>query len=175
MIPATIGPLLGPPVGGFIVTYLSWRWIFYINLPVGLLGIVLVSRYIENVREPGRVRFDLPGMALSGVALASLMFGVEMGSRGVGSRILALSLLAIGAVAAILYVLYARRHPQPVLDLRLMRIQTFRISVIAGTLSRIAVGATPFLLPMMLQLGFGVSAAHERHDHLRRARSARSR
>ena len=158
-IPSTIGPLLGPPVGGFIVTYLSWHWIFYINVPVGLLGIVLVSRYIENVREPARVRFDLPGMALSGVALASLMWGVEMGSRGVGSRILALSLVGIGAVAGILYLLYARRHPQPVLDFRLMRIQTFRISVIAGTLSRIAVGATPFLLPMMLQLGFGVSAA----------------
>ena len=158
-IPSTIGPLLGPPVGGFIVTYLSWHWIFYINVPVGVLGMVLVSRYIEDVREPGRVRFDLAGMAMSGLALASLMWGVEMGSRGVGSRATAILLVAVGAVAAIAYWAHARRHPQPVLDLRLMRIPTFRISVIAGTLSRIAVGATPFLLPMMLQLGFGISAA----------------
>jgi EmrB/QacA subfamily drug resistance transporter len=158
-IPSTIGPLLGPPVGGFIVTYLSWHWIFYINVPVGLLGMVLVSRYIEDVREPGRVRFDVLGMALSGVALASLMWGVEMGSRGFGSQLMALGLVGVGAVAAIAYILYARRHPQPVLDFRLMRIPTFRISVIAGTLTRISAGATPFLLPMMLQLGFGVSAA----------------
>jgi EmrB/QacA subfamily drug resistance transporter len=158
-IPSTIGPLLGPPVGGFIVTYLSWHWIFYINVPVGILGMFLVSRYIADVRETGRIRFDLAGMAMSGVALASLMWGVEMGSRGVGSRALALGLVIVGAIAATAYAVYARRHPQPVLDLRLMRIATFRISVFAGTLSRIAVGATPFLLPMMLQLGFGVTAA----------------
>ncbi len=158
-IPSTIGPLLGPPVGGFIVTYLSWHWIFYINVPVGLLGMVLVARYIEDVREPGRVRFDLPGMVISGISLASLMWGVEMGSRGVGSRIDALALVMVGLVFGFVYWLHARRHPQPVLDLRLMRVATFRISVIAGTLSRVAVGATPFLLPMMLQLGFGLSAA----------------
>src|SRR6201999_1160421 len=85
MIPATIGPILGPPVGGFIVTYLSWHWIFYINVPIGITGIILVTRYIEEMREPARTPFDLRGLMLSGTALASIMFGIEMASRGVGS------------------------------------------------------------------------------------------
>ena len=158
-IPSTIGPILGPPIGGFIVTYLDWHWIFYINVPVGILGIVLVSLYIEDIRETGRVRFDFTGMALSGVALACLMWGIEMASRGFGSQATALMLVVIGAVAAVLYRRHARHHPQPVLNFRLMRIPTFRISVLAGTCSRIVVGAVPFLLPMMLQLDFGFSAA----------------
>ncbi len=159
MIPATIGPILGPPVGGFIVSYLDWRWIFYINVPIGVLGIVLVTLFIEEVREPGRISLDLIGLLFSGIALSCLMFGLEMASRGVGSRWVAGGLVATGAVGAVLYLLHARKHPQPVLDFRLMRIQTFRLSVMSGTLSRIAVGALPFLLPMMLQLGFGLSAA----------------
>jgi EmrB/QacA subfamily drug resistance transporter len=159
MIPATIGPILGPPVGGLIVTYLDWRWIFYINVPIGLLGIVLVTLFIEDVREPGRVNFDLVGLLFSGVALSCLMFGLEMASRGVGSHWLTAGLVLVGLVSGVLYLLHARTHPQPVLDFRLMRIQTFRLSVLSGTLSRIAVGALPFLLPMMMQLGFGMSAA----------------
>lgn len=157
-IPSSIGPILGPPIGGFIVTYLDWRWIFYINVPVGILGIVLATRYIADVRATGRVRFDIIGMALSGTALACLMWGIEMGSRGFGSSRQALELLAVGGVLAVLYRRHARHHPQPVLNFRLMRIPTFRISVLAGTCSRIVVGAVPFLLPMMLQLGFGLSA-----------------
>jgi EmrB/QacA subfamily drug resistance transporter len=157
-IPSSIGPILGPPIGGFIVTYFDWRWIFYINVPIGILGIVLATLYIEDVRATGRVRFDFTGMALSGVALACLMWGIEMESRGFGSNQRALALLAVGAMLAVLYRRHARHHSQPVLNFRLMRIPTFRISVLAGTCSRIVVGAVPFLLPMMLQLGFGLSA-----------------
>jgi len=159
MIPATIGPIVGPPVGGLIVTYLDWRWIFYINVPIGILGIVLVTRYIDEVREAGRVNFDLGGMVLSGIALASVMAGLELASRGVGSGRLAAGLIAIGAIAAVVYWRHAAGHPQPVLDFRLMRITTFRMSVLSGALSRISVGAMPFLLPMMFQIGFGVSPA----------------
>jgi EmrB/QacA subfamily drug resistance transporter len=159
MIPATVGPILGPPVGGFIVTFLDWRWIFYINVPIGLLGIVLVTRYIADVRETGRVDFDLGGMVLSGIALASLMSGLELFSRGVGSSIVATALVAVGVASSAAYWLHARGHPQPVLDFRLMRISTFRFSVLSGALSRIAVGAMPFLLPMMMQIGFGMSPA----------------
>ena len=100
MIPATIGPILGPPVGGFIVTYLSWHWIFYINVPIGLTGIVLVTRYIEEMREPTRTQFDLRGLILAGTALASLMFGIEMASRGVGSGATALGLIGTGVMSA---------------------------------------------------------------------------
>lgn len=159
MIPASAGPILGPPVGGFIVTYLSWQWIFYINLPVGLLGMALATRYVPEVRVPENARFDLVGFVLTGTALSTLMFGLEMGSRGVGSGRLAGALIATGVIAALLYWRHARRQDQPILDFRLMRIATFRISTISGTLSRIAVGAVPFLLPMMLQVGFGMTAA----------------
>jgi EmrB/QacA subfamily drug resistance transporter len=159
MIPATIGPIVGPPVGGFIVTYLSWHWIFYINVPIGITGILLVTRYIEEIKEQMHTPFDLRGLLLSGTALASLMFSIEMASRGVGSSAATPGLFCLGAVAAALYVLHARHHPRPMLDFRMLRIPTFRYSVICGSLSRIAVGAMPFLLPMMLQLGFGLSAA----------------
>ncbi len=157
MIPATIGPILGPPVGGFIITYLDWRWIFYINVPIGVLGMILTTRYIADVRETGRIDFDFNGMLLSGVALASLMAGLELFTRGVGSTALAGGLTVVGAVSGWLYWRHARTHPQPVLDFALMRIQTFRFSVLSGALSRVAVGAMPFLLPMMMQLGFGMS------------------
>jgi EmrB/QacA subfamily drug resistance transporter len=160
MIPATIGPILGPPVGGFIVTYLSWHWIFYVNVPIGIAGIFLVSIYIEEMRDPVPPRFDLIGLVLAGTSLACVMFGLEMASRAVGSGAITGGLVSVGILAAIAYWLHARRCQQPILDFRLMRIVTFRFSVICGSLSRISAGAMPFLLPMMLQLGFGVSAAH---------------
>ncbi len=159
MIPAMIGPIVGPPVGGFLVTYLPWRWIFYINVPIGLLGMALAGRYIRDIREPGRVNFDLPGLVLSGISLACLMFGLETISRGVASAGWAAAILAVGIGSGALYVRHSRRHPQPVLDFRLMRVPTFSLSVIGGGLTRISAGAVPFLLPMMLQLGFGMSAA----------------
>jgi EmrB/QacA subfamily drug resistance transporter len=159
MIPATIGPIVGPPVGGFIVTYFSWQWIFYINVPIGILGIILVTLFIDEMKEPTRTKFDGRGLILSGTALACLMFGIEVGSRGAGSVWIVAGLLGTGAASAALYVVHARRTPRPMLDFRLLRIPTFRLSLFCGSLSRIAVGAMPFLLPMMFQLGFGLSAA----------------
>lgn len=159
MVPATVGPIVGPPVGGFLVTYLSWHWIFYINVPIGIVGIALVTIFIDEMKEPARTPFDLRGLVLSGTALACLMFGIEIASRGVGSLMIVGALFGVGAASAVLYVVHARRHPRPMLDFRLLRIVTFRASVFCGSLSRIAVGAMPFLLPMMFQLGFGLSAA----------------
>ncbi|MGH7042335.1 MAG: MFS transporter [Acetobacteraceae bacterium] len=159
MIPATIGPILGPPVGGLIVTYVSWRWIFFINVPIGAVGIGLVTLFIEEMREPVRTKFDLLGLALSGTALACLMFGIEVASRGAGSLGVVGALVVTGVVAGSLYARHARRAAHPILDFRLMRLVTFRFSVLSGAFSRIGAGATPFLLPMMLQLGFGYSAA----------------
>ena len=158
IMPALIGPILGPPVGGAIVTYLDWRWIFYLNLPIGLLGVVLVTRYIGDVREDRPARFDKRGFLLSGIALGCLLFGFEMTSR-TGELVQALSLIATGLVAGVLYIRHAGRRADPILDLTLMRVPTFRLSVIGGSLTRITQGAQPFLLPMMLQLGFGMTAA----------------
>jgi len=160
MIPATIGPIVGPPVGGFIVTYLSWHWIFYINVPIGLAGIALVTIFIDEMKEPARTKFDLRGLLLSGSALACLMFGIEVASRGAGSAGIVAALLGAGATSAVLYWFHARRTPRPMLDFRLLHITSFRMSLLCGSLSRIAVGAMPFLMPMMFQLGFGLSAAN---------------
>lgn len=161
LTPAMIGPILGPPVGGLIVTYLDWRWIFYINVPVGVLGVVLTRHFIQNTRSKTRAPFDAWGFALSGISLACLLFGFETTSRGVGETSLALGLVGAGFVSGAAYVVYAlrRRRVTPILDLGLMRIKTFRVSVIAGSLSRITQGAQPFLLPLMMQLAFGMSAA----------------
>ncbi len=159
MIPATIGPILGPPLGGFIVTYIDWRWIFFINVPIGAVGILLVTLFIEEMREPVKTPIDFVGLALSGTALACLMFGIEMAARGAGASLITWALLAAGVAVGALYAGHARRHPHPILDFRLMRYATFRFSVFSGAFSRIGAGATPFLLPMMMQLGFGYSAA----------------
>jgi EmrB/QacA subfamily drug resistance transporter len=161
LVPALIGPILGPPVGGLIVTYLNWRWIFYINLPIGLLGLILARFYIANTRAETRQPFDVVGFALSGASLACLLFGFEMLSRSAGQTSTGLALLAAGLWAGTGYVLYARspRRIAPILDLGLLLDRSFRVSVIAGSLTRITQGAQPFLLALMMQLSFGMSAA----------------
>ncbi|WP_227320988.1 DHA2 family efflux MFS transporter permease subunit [Acidisoma silvae] len=158
LVPALVGPVVGPPLGGFITTYLSWRWIFFINIPIGILGCILSTLLIPDIRSDQRTRFDLPGFVLSGLALACLTFGFTVASRGT-EWTTAVPLLVIGTLAGTAYVIYARRRTNAILDLRLMRVQTFRISTIAGSLSRITWGSVPFLLPMMMQLGFGMTAA----------------
>ena len=158
-MPALIGPILGPPLGGFIVSYWHWRWIFYINVPIGLLGVVLVSRYIVEVREPRPDPFDGTGLVLSALALVALMGGLELGGRGLLGPTALAATVGVGLLAGALYVRHARRHPRAVLELGLLAIPTFGVSVLAGTLFRLGVGAVPFLLPLQMQLGFGDSAS----------------
>ena len=158
-VPALLGPVVGPPLGGFIVTYLSWRWIFYLNIPFGILGIYLATRFIGDVAEPDPGRFDLGGFILSSVALSCLMYGLEMTSRGGGALRVTGPILAVGLATGLAYARHARRAGNPILDFRLMKVPCFGISVVSGSLTRITGGALPFLLPMMMQLGFGYSAA----------------
>ncbi len=158
-MPALLGPVLGPPVGGFIVTYASWRWIFDINVPIGLLGVVAVTMFIEEVREPPPGRFDTIGLLLSAAALSGLMFGLETLGRGLVAPAVGWSLFGGGMAAGLLYLLHARFHPAPLLDLSLLRLPCFRVALSAMMLFRTGIGAIPFLLPLMLQVGFGNSAA----------------
>jgi EmrB/QacA subfamily drug resistance transporter len=156
-IPAMIGPLMGPPLGGFITTYATWHWIFLINVPMGLLGIVLVTRYIENIKSEMRERFDFTGMALSGTAVAGLTFGLSVAGFEIVPWPIVVLIVGVGLVALGFYIAYARRAPAPVLDFSLLRLPTFRASLIGGFLFRIGVGAMPFLLPLLLQVGFKFS------------------
>jgi EmrB/QacA subfamily drug resistance transporter len=157
-MPALLGPVLGPPVGGFIVTYFSWRWIFDINVPIGIIGIILVSMFVEDVREPPRGRFDAIGLLLCGIALSGLMFGLETAGRGVVPGDLTEAMVGVGLVAILGYLVHAWHHPAPLLDLSLMRLPCFGVALSAMMLFRTGIGAIPFLLPLMLQVGFGDSA-----------------
>src|SRR5437016_8539866 len=151
-MPALIGPIIGPPVGGFITTYATWHWIFLINVPIGLLGIVLATRYIEDVRVEGLERFDLVGMVLAGAGVAGPAFGLSVLGPGLVPPGFVVSLVATGAVFMAAYVVHARGTPVPVLDFSLVRIPTFRANVVGGSLFRLGIGALAFLLPLMLQL-----------------------
>jgi EmrB/QacA subfamily drug resistance transporter len=156
-IPALVGPLLGPPVGGFITTYASWHWIFLINVPIGLIGIVLASRYIDDIRAERTDPFDFVGMALIGVGVGGLAFGLSvLGLNFLPTWIVSM-LLAVGATATFGYVIYARHVSAPVLDLSLLGVPTMRASVLGGFVFRVGIGALPFLLPLMLQLGFNMT------------------
>ena len=160
IVPATTGTLLGPPIGGLIVTNLSWRWIFIINVPIGIVGLVLAARFVPQLRAAAKQRFDVAGLVLSGTSLACLIFGLELASRSALPWPVSTAILARGAAGAAAYAWHARRTARPILDFTLMRIPTFGLSVLAGAATRIAAGATPFLLPLMLQVGLGMSAAH---------------
>ena len=157
-VPALIGPVVGPLLGGFITTYFHWRWIFWINIPIAVLGLVLATLFIPDMREPRPPPLDLAGFGLSAVGLVGVIFGFETIGRGIVPGWATAALLAVGVLGILLYVRHAGRVAHPVLDLGLLRVQTFRASVIGGCLFRIGIGALPFLLPLMLQAGFGLTA-----------------
>lgn len=158
-MPALIGPMAGPPVGGLLVTYASWHWIFLINIPIGVLGIWLIMRYVQALpTDRASPRLDVVGFLLSAVSMAALVSGFESLGHGGPSAWVSLAIITTGLVAGYLYVLHSRRHPNPILDLTLLQTPTFRAAVLAGNLCRFAVGATPYLLALLLQIGFGMSA-----------------
>jgi EmrB/QacA subfamily drug resistance transporter len=157
-IPAVLGPLLGPSVGGFIVTYFSWPWIFFINLPIGLGGVLAVSLFIPDVHAEKVTPLDLRGFALIGMAVAGLVFGFEAIGRGVAPVSIILASIAAGAICSGLYLIHARRTTDPIIDLSLLRIRTFAASISGGGLFYLGTTSSVFLLALLLQLGFGFSA-----------------
>jgi EmrB/QacA subfamily drug resistance transporter len=156
-VPALLGPVMGPPLGGFIVTVASWRWIFFINVPIGLLGYGLVTMFIEDIRETAVGPLDYRGFVLAGVGLAAVMYGFETAGRGMLAPGSVVALLVFGAVLLALYVFHARHTPSPIIDLGLMRIGTFSAALRGSLVFRIGIDGLPFLMPMLLQLGFGLS------------------
>jgi EmrB/QacA subfamily drug resistance transporter len=157
-VPALLGPVVGPPLGGFITTYLHWRLIFVINIPIGLLGIWLANKHIANVREAHPGRLDWTGFLLSASGASLFMLGLSLVGGELVPTSASLGMCVAGVVLLLLYALYASRVALPVLDLRLLRIPSFHASVVGGSLFRIGLGAVPFLLPLALQEGLGMTA-----------------
>ena len=156
-VPALIGPVAGPPLGGFITTYFHWRWIFWINVPIGLLGIALSLRYIANLREETVPRFDFKGFVLSGLGLLGLISGLSLIGRGMAPYFEVMALIAVSLALLAAYVRHADGNEDAILDLKLLKIPTFFSGVVGGLIFRIGIGAMPFLLPLLLQLGFGLT------------------
>jgi len=156
-VPALIGPVVGPPLGGFITTYFTWHWIFLINIPIGLLGIFMALRYIDPIRSEDPERFDLYGLILAGIGLGGIAFGLSVAGLNLLPWTIVVALIAVGSISMTLYVIHARRTASPVLDFTLMRLPTLRASIIGGFLFRLGIGALPFLLPLLMQVGFGLS------------------
>ncbi|QDK17028.1 MFS transporter [Leclercia adecarboxylata] len=158
--PALVAPIIGPPLGGFITSYVNWRWIFFINVPLGLIAIVLALRIIPDIYEESRRPFDTPGFIATSVAMVSLVCAMEMmGAQQVNTGI-TLALLAIGVVTMIYALRHFRRAEWPMIRLDALQVPTFRVTMYGGSLFRASISAVPFLLPLLFQVGFGMDAFH---------------
>lgn len=156
-VPALLGPIAGPLLGGFITTYFHWRWIFWINVPIGILGIVFAMIFVEDAKDESSPPLDVTGFLFSGLGLASMLFGLAAAGRGLVPLNEVILLISFGALLIAGYILHARRAAFPLLDLKLLSVATFRAGVTGGSLFRIGIGSIPFLLPLMLQMSFGLN------------------
>src|SRR5471030_196819 len=158
--PALVAPILGPPIGGFITTYASWHWIFFINVPLGALAIILAWRLIPNKTATGKQPFDLKGFITMGVAMLCLVIGLELCSQQQVNLTYALLLLTAGGVALWMAVRHLRDAAFPMIRLSSLQVSSFRITMRGGFIFRTTISAAPFMLPLMFQVGFGLDAFH---------------
>lgn len=157
-IPSVLGQVMGPPVGGFITTYFSWQWIFFINVPIGILGIVAVTVVIRNFRQIEIKPLDWIGFMLTGIAIGCLMYGLDLVVKPEADNSMIALFIAIGIVGGVVAIRHARRRPNAVIDLTLLKVPTFNLLLIGGFGFRMTAGAVGFLLPLQLQVGFGMTA-----------------
>ncbi len=158
IIPALIGPLLGPTVGGLIVHWLSWREIFFVNLPVGLVALWLVHLYMPDYRGTSKRPLDIVGLVLFGTGTALLSWLLEIFGEHDIDLISAAWLLALAIGLLATYLVHSRHFAYPLLRMELFSVRTFRVSVAGGFVTRLGIGGLPFLMPLLYQLGMGLPA-----------------
>lgn len=156
-IPALIGPILGPPIGGLITTYSSWHWIFLVNVPIGIAGVFLAGRFLPEWPPVPMKRFDYLGLTLAGISFAGCVFGLSVITLPALPRAIGYSILVFGIVTSFAYIWHYQRKDHPILDLGILRLSPFRRTFLAAFLFRLGAGAMPFLFPLMLQLTFGLN------------------
>ncbi|HTI66866.1 MAG TPA: MFS transporter, partial [Caulobacteraceae bacterium] len=157
--PGLIAPVLGPFVGGLLATYASWRWVFFLNVPLGIVAAWLAHRYTPEHREEHSPRFDVAGFLLTAVALGGLIYGLDLLGQQGESHWAAGALVVASVGFGVAAVVHARRRPHPLLDLRAVYRDTFRQAITTtGFVGRLAMSGTPFLIPLLFQLGFGYTA-----------------
>lgn len=158
--PGIVAPVVGPPIGGFITTYASWRWIFLLNVPFALCALVAVVAWVPNLHGETRRPLDVSGLVLSGISLTAILYGAELASQPATSPWTAVALVAFGVLVGVVAYYHARRRAHPLIDFSTLQIPTFSVTVITGSLTRIGIGAIPYLMPLLFQIGFGMSAFH---------------
>ena len=156
--PAIAAPVVGPPVGGFITTYASWRWIFLLNVPFGIAVLAAIVALVPNLRGEKQRPLDLVGLALSGATLTAILYGAELASQPGKDPWMAGAIVAAGLVLGAIAVAHASRHSHPLIDVSTLKIPTFSVTVVTGSFTRIGIGAAPYLMPLLFQIGFGLSA-----------------
>jgi MFS family permease len=156
--PGIVAPVIGPPLGGFITTYASWRWIFLLNIPVCLVVLCAVMAWVPNLHGDQRKPLDIGGLMLSGLTLTSILYGADLASQPGTNPLLGLSLVALGLGVGAVAFRHARRRTHPLIDIATLRIPTFSCTVTTGSMTRIGIGAVPYLMPLLFQIGFGLSA-----------------
>lgn len=158
--PALVAPIIGPPLGGFITSYANWRWIFFINVPLGILAIALALRFIPDIHDDERRPFDIAGFVATSVAMVSLVYAMELLGTQQPQGWLTAGLLTLGIVTFLFALRHFRRAAWPMIRLDAMSVPTFRVTMYGGSLFRASISAVPFLLPLMFQVGFGMNAFH---------------
>jgi EmrB/QacA subfamily drug resistance transporter len=155
---ALIGPTVGPPIGGFIATYWSWHWIFFINVPIAILGLLLTWRHYPDLRAAGPRLFDWRGAALNALAMLGVIYGLQLMADSRHDWRIGVGIALGGAACCVLALRHARRFTHPLLSLESLHIPSFKITVTAGFITRVTVFGPVFMLPLLLQLGLGMSA-----------------
>jgi EmrB/QacA subfamily drug resistance transporter len=156
IIPALIGPVMGPVVGGYMVDYLSWHWIFLINIPIGMIGIILSLKYMPNYKSPV-IDFDLKGFLI--FAMASLLLSVSLELLGNAQNITPVLLVfLLGFLMLYFYYKHAKTDNNPIFPLNLFQVRTFRVGILGNLATRLGISSIPLLVPLMIQIAYGKSA-----------------